>query len=141
MLEDLEIKLGEKYVKSFEITTEMINGFALSTGDANPLHMDEEFASSTVFKKRIAHGFLIGSLISTVLGNDFPGNGTIYISQNMKFRKPVFIGDKISVIIVPVEISGLNWLKLKTNCFNQDNILIIEGEALVIPPKNCRILQ
>jgi 3-hydroxybutyryl-CoA dehydratase len=137
----LEIKIGEKYVKSFIISAEMIEGFALSTGDTNPVHMDDNYAKNTVFKKRIAHGFLIGSLISTVLGNYFPGNGTIYMSQYIKFRRPVFIDDQVNVIVEAVELNTSNWLKLRTTCLNQDNILILEGEALVIPPEFCNIVH
>lgn len=128
-------------MRAFVITSEMIDGFALSTGDTNPVHIDDSYAKNSVFKKRIAHGFLIGSLISTVLGNYYPGNGTIFMSQYMKFRRPVFIGDEVTVIIVPLEINNLNWLKLQTTCINQDKILIIEGDALIIPPESCRIIQ
>ena len=78
------IKIGDKFSKSKLVTEKMINEFAKQTGDNNPLHLDEEFAAKTQFTKRIAHGFLIGSFISAVLGNDFPGEGTIYLSQTMK---------------------------------------------------------
>jgi 3-hydroxybutyryl-CoA dehydratase len=136
----LEIKIGEQYIKSFIISIEMVDGFALSTGDTNPVHMDDSFAKTTVFKKRIAHGFLVGSLISTVLGNYYPGYGTIYMSQYIKFRRPVFINDQVKVIIEAVEMTKTNWLKLKTTCRNQNEILVMEGEALVIPPEDCKIL-
>ena len=88
----MEYKIGDLYSKKFQISEDMINGFAKYTGDKNPVHLNEEFASKTIFKTRIAHGFLVGSLISSVLGNDFPGNGTIYLSQSMKFMKPVYRG-------------------------------------------------
>jgi 3-hydroxybutyryl-CoA dehydratase len=136
----LEIKIGEQYVKSFNISAEMIDGFAFSTGDTNPVHVDDDYAKTTVFQKRIAHGFLIGSLISTVLGNYFPGRGTIYMSQYLKFRRPVYIDDMIKVMIEPVEVTKTNWLNLRTTCTNQNDILVIEGEALVIPPENCKII-
>ena len=84
----------------FKITNEMILKFADCTGDKNPIHLDSEFAEKTFFKKKIAHGFLVGSLISNVIGNHFPGNGTIYLSQNMKFLLPVFINDIITVEVL-----------------------------------------
>lgn len=135
------IKLNSAFSRSFIITEEMINGFAEYTGDKNPIHLDEKYAENSVFKKRIAHGFLIGSLISSVLGNDFPGNGTIYLSQSMKFLKPVFIGDTITVSIDVTEITDKNWLKIKTLCINQDMRTVIDGEAVIIPPANCEIVK
>jgi 3-hydroxybutyryl-CoA dehydratase len=137
----MEIKTGDLYSKSFYISEEMINGFATYTGDKNPVHLDEEFAKNSIFKARIAHGFLIGSLISSVLGNDYPGNGTIYLSQSMKFLKPVFIGDTISVNITLLEITEKLWLQLRTECFNQYEKLVLTGEATVIPPKNCVLIK
>ena len=129
-----KLKIGEVFSKSKLVTEKMINGFAKYSGDNNPLHLDENFASKTIFKKRIAHGFLIGSFISAVLGNDFPGQGTIYLSQTMKFMAPVFINDTIIISIEVIGFAKANRVLLKTTCTNQDNIVVIDGEALVIPP-------
>jgi 3-hydroxybutyryl-CoA dehydratase len=137
----MKIRVGDKYSKLFVISEIMINGFATCTGDKNPVHLDEAYASKTVFKKRIAHGFLVGSLISSVLGNDYPGNGTIYLSQNMRFLKPVFIGDKIEVNIEVNDISEKNWVNLKTLCINQDLKIVIDGDATIIPPSNCELIR
>jgi len=128
------LKIGDKFIKDFIISDKMVNGFSLVTGDQNPVHLDDEFAKNSIFKKRIAHGMLIGSLISSVIGNYFPGIGTIYLSQTMKFLIPVFINDSISVHIEVIEIMKNNWIKLKTNCYNQDNKLVINGDAVVNPP-------
>lgn len=128
------LKIGDKFIKDFIISDKMVNGFSLVTGDQNPVHLDDEFAKNSIFKKRIAHGMLIGSLISSVIGNYFPGIGTIYLSQTMKFLNPVFINDSISVHIEVIEIMRNNWIKLKTNCYNQDNKLVINGDAIVNPP-------
>ena len=134
-MKELEkLKVGDKFSKRTLVTEEMINGFAKYSGDNNPVHLDEEFASKTLFKKRIAHGFLVGSFISAVLGNDFPGQGTIYLSQTMKFMAPVFINDTIKIDVEVVDFPKTNKVSLKTTCTNQDNIVVIEGEALVIPP-------
>jgi 3-hydroxybutyryl-CoA dehydratase len=129
-----EMKIGKGFSKSKLVTENMINGFAKYSGDKNPLHLDDSFASKTRFKKRIAHGFLIGSFISAVLANDFPGQGTIYLSQSMKFLAPVFINDTITVNIEVIGLPKSNRMLLKTTCTNQDNIVVIDGEALIIPP-------
>ena len=137
----MKIRIGDTYSKSFPVTDEQIRGFAEYTGDKNPIHLDEQYASETLFKHRIAHGFLVGSFISSVLGNDFPGKSTIYLSQSMRFLKPVFIGDTIKVMVEVLEITDKNWLKLKTDCLNQDDALVIIGEAMVIPPADINFEQ
>lgn len=137
----MEIKIGDHYSICFLISEKMIKDFATITGDKNPIHLDNEFAKKTIFKKRIAQGFLVGSLISSVLGNHFPGNGTIYLSQSLRFVKPVFINDKIKVRIDVIEITKNNWLKLKTECTNQLGEVVIIGEATAIPPKNCSLIN
>ncbi len=129
------LEIGNNFSKSTWVTNEMIQGFAQHTGDKNPVHLDENFASKTIFKKRIAHGFLVGSFISAVLGNDFPGNGTIYLSQSMKFKAPVFIGDEITVEVEVLSFPKPERVLLKTNCLNQHRKIVIEGEALIIPPQ------
>jgi len=128
------LKLGEFFSKSILITSEMIDGFAKYSGDYNPVHLDEEFASTTIFKKRIAHGFLVGSFISAVLGNEFPGNGTIYLSQTMTFHSPVYISDIITVRVEITDFPKSQRVKLKTVCINQENVVVLDGEALIIPP-------
>ena len=137
----MRIKINDEYTRNFTVTEEMIDKFALVTGDKNPIHLDKEYAQKSLFKKRIAHGFLIGSFISTVIGNYFPGNGTIYLSQSLKFMKPVFIGDNIVVKVKVISKTDKNWLILKTDCFNSICEIVLEGEAMVIPPKDTVILN
>lgn len=86
------MKIGDSYSESFIITQEEVNVFASISGDKNPLHIDADYASQSIFKKRIVHGFLAGSRFSKILGMNFPGEGTIYLSQEMKFIKPMFVG-------------------------------------------------
>ncbi len=90
--EDLSVGMEASYKKM--ITDKDILAFAELSGDVNPVHLSDDFAASTIFKRRIAHGFLTGSLFSTVLGTKLPGPGCIYLSQNMKFKAPVYIGDE-----------------------------------------------
>ena len=92
--EDLEIGMTHEDVHT--ITEEDIQTFAKVSGDYNPLHMDEEFASETIFKGRIAHGALTASYISGILGNDLPGPGAIFTDLALQFRRPVRIGDEVT---------------------------------------------
>ncbi len=129
-----EIKIGDFKEVEIEVTDEMVRTFAKITGDNNPLHLDDEFAKKTIFKKRIAHGMLVASLISKVLGHDFPGAGTVYVSQSVNFRKPVYVGDKVKI---HVEVKEKNEQKrrlyLITDVFDKDT-KVISGEAEVYLP-------
>ena len=110
--------------------------YAGITGDLNPAHINESYTRETFFKTRIAHGMLCGGLISAVLGNQLPGYGTIYIRQELNFLAPVRIGDTVTAQVEVIEImSAKNRVRLKTDCFNQDGVQIIDGEAVVSPPK------
>ncbi|HML90989.1 MaoC family dehydratase [Methyloceanibacter sp.] len=92
-IEDLSPGMEASVSKT--VTDDDITTFAELSGDINPVHLNEEFAAGTIFKKRIAHGFMTGALFSTVLGTKLPGPGCIYMSQTMNFRGPVFIGDEL----------------------------------------------
>ncbi len=109
--------------------------FASITGDTNPAHLDEAFANESVFHGRIVHGFLTASLISAVLGTIFPGPGTIYLSQDLRFRRPVRFGDTITATVEVVEVLAYgSRVRLNTTCTNQRDEVVIDGSALVIPP-------
>lgn len=131
----------EKYFeKTFKITDDDIKMFAEVSGDMNPLHLDEEYAKNTVYQERICHGMLIGSYISSIIGNDFPGIGTIYLSQNLIFKKPVKIGDTIIITVSYLEELEKGRVGLETICKNQYGDIVVDGKAIVIPPKDfiCR---
>ena len=130
----MKFVVGQSYKKKINITDDMIENFAEVTGDYNPMHLDKDYAKKTIFKKPIAHGFLIGSFISATLGNHFPGAGTIYLSQSMKFLKPVYINDEITVKLEILEIYNVRRAVIKTDCLNHDNQLILDGMAKVILP-------
>jgi 3-hydroxybutyryl-CoA dehydratase len=130
----MKFQIEDKFTKSFIIDDLIIRKFAEASYDKNPVHLDDEFAKGTIFKKRIGHGMLLGGLISSILGNDFPGNGTIYLNQSLSFRKPVFIDDQVDFILEVIEVTEKGWLKLKTNGL-VNNEIVVEGIALVIPPK------
>ncbi|MEW5912233.1 MAG: MaoC family dehydratase [Thermodesulfobacteriota bacterium] len=131
-----EIKPGQSFEKSFTMTDERIREFARATGDNNPIHMDEAAGRESIFGQRVAQGMLTAGFISGVLGTQFPGSGTIYLSQAVKFLKPVFLGDVITVRVEMVEIvAEKNRLRLATNCRNQKGQEVLTGEAVVMPPK------
>jgi 3-hydroxybutyryl-CoA dehydratase len=124
--------IGTKATLSRTITEDDILLFALVSGDHNPIHLDAEYAEKTLFGKRIAHGFLIGSLISAVLGNDMPGPGSIYLAQTLKFLAPIHIGDTVTVTVKVVAIrEDKRILTLHTDCTNQHGTLVLSGEATV----------
>src|SRR5438309_9438943 len=92
----MDIRIGDKYSTSREVTDDLIRKFAEVSGDLNPIHLDEEFAKRTRFGRRIAHGMLSGAFISAVLGYEFRERKIVYLSQTMKFTAPTFIGDTIT---------------------------------------------
>lgn len=131
----MEYTIGDSYSRSKTFTDDDIKRFADVTGDHNPVHLDEDYAATTMFGRRIAHGMLTASLISAVLANDFPGNGTIYLGQELKFKKPVFINDTITCTVTLTAINAeRRILTLETVCTNQDEVVVLTGEARVIAP-------
>ncbi len=136
MEDDFSFEIGKKFVWERYISQADVDAFAKIVGDNNPLHLDEEFAKNTFFKKRIVHGAFLLGLISKILGVDFPGQGTVYISQNSKFRKPVYANSVVKAIVEITEVlSEKRRLVLSTNIFDEDDDLCLKGEAYVwIPP-------
>ncbi len=130
-----DIKVGMIFESETLVSDKMVKEFASITGDDNPLHLDEEFAKRTQFGRKIAHGMLVASLISKVLGRDFPGAGTVYVSQFIKFRKPVYIGDTVKIHIeVKDKNTDKRRLLLLTNVIDGDKE-VINGEAEVYIPQ------
>lgn len=127
------LKPGDQASRTTTISDEMIRAFADLTGDHNPVHLDDAYAAGTRFGRRIAHGMIAAALISATLANDLPGPGTVYLSQALQFRAPVYPGDTITT---SVEVKGIRPDKpivtLGTVCKNQDNVVVLEGEAVVL---------
>jgi 3-hydroxybutyryl-CoA dehydratase len=129
------LAIGQTYKKTATVKEEMIQLFAQATGDRNPVHLDEEYAKQTRFKTRVAHGMLQAGILSGILGMEFPGAGTIYLSQSLRFTKPVFIGDRVTFNLKVLEIiQEKNRIRLETVCTNQNGEEVLTGEALVMPP-------
>lgn len=110
--------------------------FARVTGDQNPVHLNEEYAKTTMFQRRIVHGFFVGSLFSQIIGTNFPGLGTVYTFQSMKFTRPVYLNDTITATVSAKEIIvEKNRVLLECVAKNQQGEIVIIGEATVMPPK------
>jgi len=128
-------RVGEiaEFTKVF--SEEDVSLFAGISGDRNPIHVDREFAAKTRFKGRIAHGLLTAGTISAAIGMKLPGPGCLYLSQTLEFKAPVFIGDEITARVEIVEVVSEKRLRMRTRCFNQDKVLVIDGEAMIVPPR------
>jgi len=120
--------------KKFIITDQEVQRFAIVSKDTNPIHLSDEYAKSTIFKKRIVHGMLLGGYISSVIANDYPGNGSIYIQQTLLFKNPCYIDDVVEVVIELLEqIKDKYTLSTKVI---RDGVLLVDGEALIIKKNN-----
>ena len=130
-----EIKVGDSATLTRTLKPEDIQLFAIMSGDVNPAHVDPEYAHSSMFHEVIAHGMWGGALISTVLGTEFPGPGTIYISQTLRFSRPVKVGDSITIRITCKEKFDHNkHILFDCLCTNQEGRKVISGEAEVLAP-------
>lgn len=131
-------KLNEKdeYHLTFSYSQEQVNKFAEVTGDDNPLHLDEEYAATTMFKRPIMHGFLGASVFSKIFGTLFPGKGTIYMNQTMNFMRPMFVDTDYEAIMTITEINReKNRAKVQTQVIDKTTGKVtIDGEATVINP-------
>lgn len=131
----MTLQLGVTASRTRTITDEAIRAFAQASGDTNSIHLDEAYAATTPFGRRIAHGMLTASIISAILGNDLPGVGTIYLGQDVKFKAPVFIGDTVTATVELIKYrEDKRIATFRTTVTNQDGVLVVEGEAVVIAP-------
>jgi 3-hydroxybutyryl-CoA dehydratase len=127
-----DIRMGQSAEVIHTITEDDIRTFGDLSGDYNPLHFDENWAKTTMFGGRIAHGLLTASFISTAIGMHLPGAGTIYIGQSMRFLSAVKIGDTITARVEVVNLDDeKERVTLKTTCTNQKGKLVLDGEAQV----------
>lgn len=129
------LKVGDTGSFSKKISEKDVFEFADATGDFNPLHIDEEYAKRTVFGHRIAHGILTAGIISTVLGGEIPGLGTVFVEMHIKFLKPVYFGDTMTATGTVMEIINPKRVRLMVSCHNQHGEDVAVGNAIVIPPK------
>ena len=130
-----ELQVGETVEFSKTISESDVSLYAGLTGDFNPAHVNETYAHTTHFKTRIAHGMLIAGLISAAIGTRLPGPGTIYVKQTLEFLAPVYLGDTITAAVEVAEKLVRKKVRLKTRCVNQNGKTVLDGEALVSPPR------
>jgi len=138
--EALEVgQKNEEFVKRVEERD--IQLFAAMSGDHNPVHLDAEYAAKTIFRERIAHGMFTGALISAAVACNLPGPGTVYLGQQMSFQKPVKIGDTLTVRLEILEKLPKFKVRIATNVYNQNDELVIAGEAEILAPRKQQTVQ
>ena len=128
-----EISVGRQESFTIKITESMVEKFSNLSGDLNPLHMDNEFAESSLFKKRIVHGMLLSSFFSQLIGMKLPGKNALYFSQTLNFRSPCYIDDEIEIVGKVIEKSdSTQIITVSTSIFNKSKICLIDGIAKII---------
>lgn len=131
-----KITTGSLFIYEFSFTQEDVIKFANASGDYNPIHLDQEYAKNSIFKRTIIHGFLGGSVFSKVFGTIFPGNGTIYLKQDLSFFKPMFTNTKYVSKFEVLETNSIkNRAIVKTSILDEHNEIVINGEALIKHPR------
>ena len=132
----MEIEIGKSYEYSKTFTADDVVDFARISEDDNPIHLNDEYASKSIFKKRIVHGILVMSMFSKIFGTIYPGHGGIYLSQSAFFKKPVYLDEKI---LARVTLKSFNQAKNRgifiTECFNAKGVLVLTGESKFRFPK------
>lgn len=134
------LAVGDKGSFTKTITEKDVFSFADISGDYNPLHVDEAYARKSRFGHRVVHGILMAGIISTVLGVDLPGVGTVFVELQIRFLKPVLIGDTITANATVMEIINPKRVRLMVACVNERGEDVALGNALVVPPESTRIL-
>lgn len=129
----MNLKVGDKFFVSKQITDRIVQAFAELSGDFNPIHMDDEYAKTTRFGKRIAHGMISGALISAVLGFHLKERRVVYLSQTMKFVAPVFLGDTVTATAIVSNVrEDKPIVTFETVCTNQSGETTLAGEAVLM---------
>jgi phosphotransacetylase/acyl dehydratase len=131
-----EINPGDSATLVRTLTEQDIKLFAVMSGDINPAHVDPDYALNSRFREVIGHGMWSGALISTVLGTEFPGPGTIYLGQDLRFLRPVKVGDTVTVKVTAKQKGEKGHVTLDTECVNQDGDVVVSGSADVIAPRD-----
>jgi 3-hydroxybutyryl-CoA dehydratase len=136
MAKEFSYQPGDGFSFERHISADDVKQFANVVGDLNPIHLDAEFAERSFFKKRIVHGAFLAGLISKILGMDFPGQGTVYISQNSVFKRPVYVDTTVKVEVKVSEVMiEMRRLVLDTNVLNADGKVCLTGSATVWIPE------
>jgi len=134
------LQVGDKGSFTKTIADVDVFRFADASGDFNPLHIDAEYAEKSIFGRRIVHGILTAGIISTVLGGEIPGVGTIFRDLHISFLKPVYIGDTVTATATVMEIINPKRVRLMVACVNQDGQDVAIGNAVVVPPMETQLI-
>ncbi|HEX6989513.1 MAG TPA: MaoC family dehydratase [Bacillota bacterium] len=128
-------RIGDRAEHTRCLTAEDVAAFAALTGDDNPLHLDAEFARGTPFGRPVVHGLLTLSMIGALLGTRLPGPGAIYVEQQVRFRRPVYVGDRVTAAVEVIAVDPQRRrLTLRTECRNQEGETVLEGTAVLVVP-------
>ena len=126
------MKVGEKFEHEFSISQEEVNQFASLSGDNNPIHLDPEYAKDTVFKKPVIHGVFTLSVFSKILGTLFPGEGSIYLGQEIQFKRPMYPGEKYKAVVELKEVNEKRHIgSFSTEIFSTEGKITVSGVAQV----------
>lgn len=126
------LKAGDRFEHRFTINQEEVNQFAEVTGDTNPIHLDSDYASKTPFKKTIIHGIFSTAVFSKILGTHFPGEGSIYLGQEVQFKRPMFPGEEYTAVVTLEEVNSVKHIgTFKTEIFNSAGKQTVGGMATV----------
>lgn len=124
--------VGQETVTEWVFDEREVRLFAEITGDQNPVHLDSEYAAKGKFGKTIVHGILLAGLISKIIGMELPGKGSIYLEQDLQFKKPVFVGENVTAKVKITDIHKNKIFTLETNIYDKDNHCVINGTAKVL---------
>ena len=127
-----DLKVGDRASVSKTFTDEDVLNFSNLSLDKNPIHLDQAFAEKSIFGKKIAHGMLVASLFSGLLGMKLPGEGSIYLGQSLSFMIPIYIGDEVTATVEVIKIRpDKPIVTMRTFCVNSEGLVVVEGEAVV----------
>ena len=130
-----KIQVGDKASRKRTFTDADVRQFADLSGDHNPVHLDAEFAAGTQFKSRIVHGMLVGSLFTGILGEELPGPGTIYMTQNLNFKAPVYLDQEVTATVEITSIrEGKPIVSLTTVVTDSEGKVLVQGDAVMYAP-------
>jgi 3-hydroxybutyryl-CoA dehydratase len=135
------LRVGDTGTFTKTVTEADVLAFAGASGDFNPLHIDEEYARKSVFGRRVAHGILTAAIISTVLGGEIPGLGTVFVELLIRFIKPVFLGDTVTAHATVTEFINPQRVRLMVACTNQHGEDVALGSTIVIPPVQTKLIS
>lgn len=130
-----DLSVGQSAETTKVVTANDVEAFAAVSGDTNPVHLDEAYAKTTTFQTRIAHGMLSGAYISAVIGTKLPGPGAIYLSQSMRFRRPVKLGDAVVSRVTVQELDARRGHATLATVCQVDGKTVVDGEAVIMVPR------